>query len=204
VNILCSDIIFAVGSYGNHSKAEMFVHNSRLGIETRWYETKDYPYHENINAFSILNHKNDFIVFGGNYQTENDEQKFASIISIFKTNENSWAEVGNLRTKRHGHQTINLNKNFLVVGGQHDKTAELCQLESDKMNCKSQGEGFNDFVYYPALVKILPGKDCIVKVPQTPQLPRNEYKKISDSLHLYMAQTIPTILPIMVTDYSDW
>jgi len=183
------DIIFALGSYGNHGKAEMYVHNSRLGIEMRWYATKDYPYHENINAFSILNHKNDFIVFGGNYQTQTGEQRFTSIISMFKTNENSWSEVGYLQTKRHGHQTISVNSNFLVVGGQHDKTAELCQLNSERINCINQGDGFNDFVYYPALVKILPGEDCVVKVPQTPQLARSVYKEISDSIPLYVAQT---------------
>ena len=181
-----SDIIFAVGSYGNHSKAEMYVHNSRLGIETRWIRTRDYPHHKNINAFSILNHKNDFIIFGGNYQTVDDDQKFTSIISMFKTGENTWSELGNLQAKRHGHQTISVNNSFLVVGGQHSKEAEICQLENDRIICTSQGEDFNDFVYYPALVKILPAEECIIKFPQVLPLPRNEYKKISDSLYVYL------------------
>ena len=186
-----------MGSYNNHSKAEMYVHNSKLGIETRWYATKDYPYYANINAFSILSHKNDFIIFGGNYQTVDDEEKFTSIITMFKTNKNSWSEMGNLQTKRHGHQSINANNNFLVVGGQHRKQTELCQLEKETINCTIQGEDFEDFVYYPVLVKILPSEECIIKYPQTLPISRKEYKKISDSLHLYMAQTSPP-------DYSSY
>ena len=83
-----------------------------------------------------------------------------------------------------------------LASRQHRKQTELCQLEKETINCTIQGEDFEDFVYYPVLVKILPSEECIIKYPQTLPIPRKEYKKISDSLHLYMAQTLPP-------DYSD-
>ena len=66
---------------------------------------------------------------------------------------NSWKKLGNLKVARHGHGVIQVDNEFIVVGG-GTKPTESCKLIGQWMSCTTREPQLSQFAYFPDLMLI--------------------------------------------------
>ena len=84
---------------------------------------------------------------------------FQSTIARFDPIENSWTKLGNLKVARSGHGVIQVDNEFIVVGGSRnerfeDEPTESCKLNGESMTCTTREPQLSGFSAYPELMLI--------------------------------------------------
>ena len=81
-----------------------------------------------------------------------------STIARFDPIENSWTELGNLKVARYGHGVIQVDNEFIVVGGHLDgaeeEPTESCKLNGQSMTCTTREPQLSHFSFYPELMLV--------------------------------------------------
>ena len=81
-----------------------------------------------------------------------------STIARFDPIENSWTKLGNLKVPRDGHGVIQVDNEFIVVGGSQiidaDEPTESCKLNGESMTCTIREPQLSYFSHYPELMLI--------------------------------------------------
>ena len=128
---------------------EVYDHSTSL-----WTSKLYFPYADALIDYQILPLSSDFVLFGGF-----DENKKVSISTVakFSPTKNIWAKLGNLQFSRHGLGAIEIQKQFLVMGGEGKKRTEVCVVTGETIKCKSREPTLDDFQFYPALMVIETG-----------------------------------------------
>ena len=128
---------------------ETYDHSTSL-----WTSKAYFPFADALVDYQILPLSSDFVLFGGF-----DENKKVSISTVakFSPTKNIWAKLGNLQFSRHGLGAIEIQKQFLVMGGEGKKRTEVCVVTGETIKCKSREPIFNDFQFYPALMVVETG-----------------------------------------------
>ena len=79
-----------------------------------------------------------------------------STIARFDPIENSWTPLGNLNVARYAHGVIQVDNEFIVVGGNRsgdeDEPTESCKLNGQSMTCTTREPRLSWFSYYPELM----------------------------------------------------
>ena len=90
------------------------------------------------------------------YRANNYSGGSQSTIARFDPIENSWTKLGNLKVARRGHGVIQVNNEFIVVGGNRysdeDEPTESCKLNGQSMTCTTREPQLSDFTLYPELM----------------------------------------------------
>ena len=72
--------------------------------------------------------------------------------------ENSWKKLGNLNMSRAGHGVIQVDNEFIVVGGlrriNEDVPTESCKLNGQSMTCTTRQPKLSNFALYPELMLV--------------------------------------------------
>ena len=125
---------------------EVYDHSTSL-----WTSKAYFPYADALIDYQLLPLSTDFVLFGGF-----DENKKVSISTVakFVPTKNIWTKLGNLQFSRHGFGVVEIQKQFLVMGGKGKKRTEMCVVTGQKIKCKSREPTLNDFQFYPALMVI--------------------------------------------------
>ena len=125
---------------------ELYDHSTSL-----WSDKAYYPYRDVLVDYQLLSLSDAFIIFGGF-----DEKKNVSVSTIakFEPTKNIWTKLGNLQFSRHGFGAIEIQKQFLILGGEGKKRTEVCVLNSETIKCKSREPTLNNFQSYPAMMVI--------------------------------------------------
>ena len=107
-----------------------------------------------IHAFSILTVGKKFILFGGIGTDKNNKSEFQKAIAQFDPVQDSWTKLGDLKVARLGHGVIQLDNDFIVIGGnsQDSKTkipvpTETCKLNGESIICTEREPKLLDFLY---------------------------------------------------------
>ena len=81
-----------------------------------------------------------------------------STIARFDPIENSWRILGNLKVPRRGHGVIQVDNEFIVVGGRDGiegaEPTESCKLNGQSMTCTNRGPQLSKFTQYSELMLI--------------------------------------------------
>ena len=84
--------------------------------------------------------------------------KSQSTIARFDPIEDSWTKLGNLKVARRGHGVVQVDNDFIVVGGNQDgdkdEATESCKLNEQFMICTTRYPKLIDFGFYPELLII--------------------------------------------------
>ena len=125
---------------------ELYDHSTSL-----WSDKAYYPYRDVLVDYQLISLSDAFIIFGGF-----DEKKNVSVSTIakFEPTKNIWTKLGNLQFSRHGFGAIEIQKQFLILGGEGKKRTEICVITGEKVKCKSREPTLNNFIYYPAMMII--------------------------------------------------
>ena len=110
----------------------------------KWTIGSDYPYHTTIMAFEMVQHGDGFIVFGGVYKKSSLYYE-TDVIAKYDPVPNTWSKLGNLKNSRHGLGLIQLEDEYLTVGGYNDKKSEICRLQNDAMICVEREPTLTNF-----------------------------------------------------------
>ena len=82
--------------------------------------------------------------------------RYQSTIARFDPIENSWTKLGNLKVARRGHGVIQVDNEFIVVGGRRhgkeDEPTESCKLNGQSMKCTTREPQLWKFKFYPELM----------------------------------------------------
>ena len=77
-------------------------------------------------------------------------------IARFDPVENSWTKLGNLKVARYGHGVIQVDNEFIVVGGHLDgaeeEPTESCKLNGKSMTCTTREPHLSKFSDFPELM----------------------------------------------------
>ena len=125
----------AVGTPFYHSNAEL------LDTTTwKWQETAQYPFHVGIILAPVLFYQNAFFVIGG---AHDGTVTPVDLIAKFVPATAQWTDVGKLKLKRFGHNSIVNDNYFMVYGGvdrdSNELLSERCSLsETLLFNCTTQ------------------------------------------------------------------
>ena len=98
-------------------------------------------------------------MFGGFGITKTGNTR-KSIIVRFDPIKNSWTKLGNLKVARRGHGVIQVDNEFIVVGGcrdwqcNEDAPTESCTLKEQAMTCTTREPRLASFIKYPELMHI--------------------------------------------------
>ena len=86
---------------------------------------------------------------------------FDKTIARLDIDSNKWTKLGNLQHGRHDFGAIEVEKKFLVMGGEGKKISEICQWVGEEIECKEREPIFDNF-YIPATMTIFPDyvKNC--------------------------------------------
>ena len=105
--------------------------------------------------YSIVAVEKKFIIFGGKSSVYDGLQ---STIARFDPIENSWTKLGDLKGARYGQGVIQIDNEFIVVGGHGygtwDEPTESCKLNGQLMICTIREPYLEDFSLYPELMLI--------------------------------------------------
>ena len=90
---------------------------------------------------------------------QNNSQERQSTIARFDPIQNSWTKMGNLEVARRGHGVIQVENEFIVVGGVpggdgYNVLTESCKLNGQSMTCTTREPSLERFTYYPELMLI--------------------------------------------------
>ena len=81
-----------------------------------------------------------------------------STIARFDPIENIWTKLGNLKVPRWGLGVIEVDNEFIVVGGYRGGSAyeptETCKLSGQSMKCVNREPKLSKFTQYPELMLI--------------------------------------------------
>ena len=81
-----------------------------------------------------------------------------STIARFDPIENSWTKLGDLNVARAGHGVIQVNTEFIVVGGSRngnkDEPTETCKLKQQTMICTTREPSLSKFTFFTELMRI--------------------------------------------------
>ena len=88
----------------------------------------------------------------------NNSWELQSTIARFDPVANSWTKLGNLKVYRYGHGVIQVDNEFIVVGGsrygKEDEPTESCKLNGESMTCTTREPQLSDFAWFPELMLI--------------------------------------------------
>ena len=152
------DTFIAVGTWAYHNHVELFTLTS-----SKWQAKKDYPFAPDICSYSILTVEKKFILFGGHSKFSKDlSGGYQSTIARFDPMENSWTRLGDLNVAREAHGVIQVENEFIVVGGTRKwrpngddyEPTESCKLKRESMICKTREPKLSRFTHYPELMLI--------------------------------------------------
>ena len=126
---------------------------------SKWQKKNSYPYKIDISYFSILTVEKKFIMFGGMSSTLDKttgkyKETFESTITRFDPIQDSWKKLGNLKVARQGHSVIQVDNEFIVVGGKGNFPTESCKLDGQSMTCTTREPKLDNFSHYPVLMVI--------------------------------------------------
>ena len=86
----------------------------------------------------------------------NSNPKNQLTVARFDPIKNSWIKLGNLKVARYGHGVIQVDNEFIVVGGIRDGDdnvpTESCKLNGQSMKCTTREPQLSRFVFYPELM----------------------------------------------------
>ena len=77
-----------------------------------------------------------------------------STIARFDPIKNSWTELGDLKVPRTGHGVVQVDNEFIVVGGKGNCPTESCKLNGQSMTCITREPKLDNFFHYPVLMVI--------------------------------------------------
>ena len=83
-----------------------------------------------------------------------------STIARYDPIKNSWTKLGSLKVARYGHSVIQIDNEFIVVGGIRKKNGheyqptESCILKEQSMICTTREPQLSEFKQYPELMLI--------------------------------------------------
>ena len=79
-------------------------------------------------------------------------------IARFDPIKNSWTKLGNLKVARYGHGVIQVDNEFIVVGGHLDgaeeEPTESCKLNGHTITCTTREPKLSRFAFYPELMLV--------------------------------------------------
>ena len=90
----------------------------------------------------------------------NNSWELQSTIARFDPVANSWTKLGNLKVYRYGHGVIQVDNEFIVVGGCKDDDCknsvptESCKLNEQSTACTTRQPQLSYFAFYPELMLI--------------------------------------------------
>ena len=125
---------------------ELYDHSASV-----WTIESEYPFHDVLIDYQILPLSGDYIIFGGFDEKSN---KAIPTIAKFDPTQNVWTKLGNLQFSRYGFGAIEIQKHFLIMGGEEKKRTETCVISGESIKCKSQEPTLNNFQFYPALMVV--------------------------------------------------
>ena len=131
-----------------NGKTEIYDHST-----SKWSTKTDYPFRQAIVDYQLLSTKDGFVIFGGYAETIS---KSSSTIAEFDPKKNIWTMLTNLQFSRHGFGVIEIEKKFVVLGGEGKIRSELCQYGMNGLECKSREPTLTSFKNNPAMMKIDP------------------------------------------------
>ena len=164
-----------------NGKTEIYDHST-----SKWSTKTDYPFRQAIVDYQLLSTKDGFVIFGGYVETTS---KGSSTIAKFDPKKNIWTMLTNLQFSRHGFGVIEIEKMFVVLGGEGQIRSEICQFTSKGLGCKSREPTLTSFKNYPATMKIDPDLtnkckmySAITKSPKSTSKTSSKAKVISYNL----------------------
>ena len=90
-------------------------------------------------------------IFGGQTFSDSTDSTISRLDSITFT----WSQVGDLNKGRHGHNVIEIQGEFLVIGGTSGTLkTERCKLVNGQMLCTEQEPNLYNYREYPELVAV--------------------------------------------------
>ena len=91
-------------------------------------------------------------------QYQKNSSSKLTTIARFDPIQNNWTVLGNLNVARNSHGVIQVDNQFIVVGGSRgsgDEPTESCKLSGQSMTCTSRDPQLSNFRNYPELMLIL-------------------------------------------------
>ena len=86
------------------------------------------------------------------YVANNYKGGYRSTIARFDPIENTWTKLGYLKMARDGHGVIQVDNEFIVVGGRLTKPTESCKLNGQSMICNTREPTTKNFSHYVELM----------------------------------------------------
>ena len=88
----------------------------------------------------------------------NNSKEPQSTIARFDPIGNNWTKLGNLKVARYGHGVIQVDNEFIIVGGgdglSGDEPTESCKLNRQSIICTTREPQLSQFTYYAELMLI--------------------------------------------------
>ena len=110
-----------------------------------------------ISHTAITFKDNSFLTFGG-YQGIDSADGYLKRIAKFDMNTLRWSVVGSLNIKRCSHNVIEVDDEFLIIGGATDRVccfiSEKCRFWRGKIVCTTQEPTAKNFGYNVALFAV--------------------------------------------------
>ena len=78
-----------------------------------------------------------------------------STVARFDPIQNTWTKLGDLKVARKGHDVIQVDNKFIVVGGNResgDPPTESCKLNGQLVTCDTREPTLSNFAYWPELL----------------------------------------------------
>ena len=107
--------------YYTNNKAEIYSFDTKS-----WTTVAEYPYGSYVGFAPIIHSQNSFFVLGG-FTSEG----VSSIIARFDMGTSSWSHAGNLKNGRLDHGAIEVESNFLTIGGYGSLPTEKCTINTN-------------------------------------------------------------------------
>ena len=88
------------------------------------------------------------------YKANNYSGGYQSTIARFDPIKNSWTKLGDLKEGRSGLGVIQVDNEFIVVGGLRygPVPTESCKLNGQSITCTTREPQLSEFTYYPELM----------------------------------------------------
>ena len=97
--------------------------------------------------------------------TINKSRESQSTIARFDPIQNNWSELGILNVARSAHGVIQVDNEFIVIGGLKDQIGvgfgvnesyltESCKLYEKSIKCSTREPKLSGFAYYPELIRV--------------------------------------------------